>query len=185
LRETEQHHGRPSRAAGPEGQLRPPLSPIPSECRGAGQPFHLVAPFETDPTKWPTGDYVDIYSRQTYAISTETYDETTALVQTYRQIAIAYIRHPDAKRLAADGQACGNETRGLLSPRHIDAFHVEQLGKEANRLDEVQAGLVHEADEVYTRYQQHSREPFARLALPVLNTVPRSELLVVCLVNRW
>lgn len=42
---------------------------------------------------------------------------------------------------------------GLLEPRHVDAFHIEQLGKEANRLEEVQAGLAHQADEVYTLYQ--------------------------------
>jgi hypothetical protein len=96
------------------------------------QPFHLVAPFESDGAEWLAGTYVDIYTGKTYAISTETYDERTALVQTYRQIATAYIRHPDAKRLAPDGHVCGKDTTGLLSPRHIDAFHIEQLGKEAN-----------------------------------------------------
>jgi len=144
-----------------------------------GQPFHLVAPFETDGSKWLGGTYIDIYSKTgaTYAISTETYDEQNALVQTYRQIATAYIAHPDAKRLGSDGQVCGRNTAGLLSPRHIDAFHVEQLGKEANRLEQVQAGLAHQADDVYTRYQDHRRDPFKRFAIPALRAMPRDELL--------
>jgi len=142
-----------------------------------GQPFHLVAPFETDGSKWLEGTYIDIYSGKTYAISTDTYNDTTALVQTYQQIATAYIGHPDAKRLGPDNRVCDGDTVGLLGPRHIDAFHVEQLGKEANRLEEVQAGLVHQADEVYTRYQDQRRDPFPRLAIPVLKSMPRSELL--------
>jgi hypothetical protein len=40
-----------------------------------------------------------------------------------------------------------------------------------------QAGLAHQADEVYTRYQDHRRDPFSRLAIPVLRTMPSSELL--------
>jgi hypothetical protein len=143
----------------------------------AGHPFRLVAPFETDGATWVDGTYIDIYTGNTYAISTQTYDEQTALVQTYRQIAAAYIAHPDPKRLGPDGRVCCTDTTGLLGPRHIDAFHVEQLGKEANKLEQVQAGLAHQADEVYTRYQAPRRDPFTRLALPVLRTMPREDLL--------
>jgi hypothetical protein len=43
-------------------------------------------------------------------------DGQTALVQAYRQIADAYICHPDAKRLGPDEHICGDDTAGLLTP---------------------------------------------------------------------
>jgi hypothetical protein len=87
-----------------------------------------------------------------------------------------YIDHPYPKRLDTDGNVCRRATTGLLLPRHIDAFHVEQIGKDASRLEEVEAGLVHDKDEVYSVYEHPRRDPWPRLYLPVLNDIPRQEL---------
>ena len=142
-----------------------------------GQRFHLVGPYEREPARWEGLEYVDIYSNETFGVSTGTYDHASAKVQSYADHARRYIDHPDSKRLGPDGKQCRRDTVGLLSPRHIDAFHIEQLGKEANRLEEVEAGLVHDQDEVYTVYRDQHRDPWKNLALPVLRAMPRPKLL--------
>lgn len=105
------------------------------------------------------------------------YDETTARAQTYRELIERYVKHPDPKCLGPDGKPCHRETVGLLEPAHIDGFHVEQLGKEANHLEVVQAGIGHEAEEVYTLYTDRKRDPWRTLTLPVLRIMPRETLL--------
>jgi hypothetical protein len=142
----------------------------------AGQSFHLVAPYEKRPEHWLDLDYTDIHSRGTFTISPHHYDVRTAQVQTYRQVIARYIKHPEPKCLGADGKPCHTETRGILHPRHIDAFHIEQIGKESNRLEEVQAGIPHEPEEVYTLYTDPKRDPWKTLTLPVLNRIPPEEL---------
>jgi hypothetical protein len=36
-----------------------------------GKSFHLIAPYEKDPSKWFAIEYVDIYSGESFAISTD------------------------------------------------------------------------------------------------------------------
>jgi hypothetical protein len=54
--------------------------------------------------------------------------------------------------------------------------YLVHLGKEANKLEEVEAGLEHDPDEVYTEYTDPRRDPWLALVLPVLRQLPIREL---------
>jgi hypothetical protein len=141
-----------------------------------GQPFHLIAPYEKRSDRWLELEYTDIHSRHTFVISVDHYNETTAKAQTYRELIDRYIDHPDPKCLGPDGAPCRRDTVGLLQPRHIDAFHVEQIGKEINHLEQTQAGIPQDTADAYTQYTDPKRDPWTKLTLPVLNLIPRDEL---------
>ncbi len=50
------------------------------------------------------------------------------------------------------------------------------VGKEANHLEEVEAGIEHDSDEVYAEYPDPQRDPWRALVLPVLRDVPAATL---------
>ena len=45
------------------------------------------------------------------------------------------------------------------------------VGKESNRLEEVEAGLGHDPDDVYTEYADPTRDAWRALVLPVLREI--------------
>ena len=56
------------------------------------------------------------------------------------------------------------------------------VGKESNRLEEVDAGPGHDPVEVWTEYADHGRDPRRALVLPVLHDVPSNPLAEA---SRW
>ena len=142
----------------------------------ASKPFHLVAPYDKTQAAWIATTYVDIYSDRDYEISTTNFSSQVAKVRTYRDLARTYLDHPDPRRLDSTGQQCRRQTKGWLRPRHIHAIHTEQIGKETNRLEEHQAGLVDNPADQLTRYKAGTRDPWARLVLPVLHHIGQAEL---------
>lgn len=157
--------------------ITPTVTSFAKPLGNAGQLFHLVAPYEKHPDQWLDLEYIDIYSGATFQISTERYDERTAQAQSYRTLFRRYVDHADPKRLGSEGTPCRQSTRGMLEPRHVDAFHIEQIGKETNQLERVQAGIAHENQEIYTHYTSPKRDTWRTLTVPVLNIMPRAELL--------
>src|SRR5262249_13013115 len=110
---------------------------------------------ESKPAKWLSLPWVDIYSGEQYGISTGTTagGERIARVKTYGDVLDEYEYHPEAKSVDALGNPCGRSTKGLLQRRPILALRPALLGKESKRLDDVQAGIVHDSDEAYTEYR--------------------------------
>jgi hypothetical protein len=51
----------------------------------------------------------------------------------------------------ANGDASGKRTIGLLQRRHIRVAALKYIGKESNRLEDVESGL-HAVESVYTEY---------------------------------
>lgn len=96
--------------------------------------------------------------------------------QTYRDARASYRTHPEAKSSGSDGRPCGRGTVGLLGRRTVRTAYLVHLGKEANKLEEVEAGLEHDADEGYTEYDDPWRDPWRALVLPVLRRMPRKDL---------
>ncbi len=81
-----------------------------------------------------------------------------------------YRLHPERKFHGTDGQGCRRLTRGVLPRRPVDlAAPPRTLGKEANKLDEVRAGLHAEARDVLTEYDDPDSGILHRLVLPVLD----------------
>jgi hypothetical protein len=101
--------------------------------------FRLVAPFESDQTKWAhlkcinIGDPKDerIYGLTTSFTSSE-YGRK-AVVETFENLFHRYTQHPEAKSLGPDGEPCKSDTRGLLGRSHITAGRHRRIGKESDR----------------------------------------------------
>jgi hypothetical protein len=101
--------------------------------------FRLVAPFESDQTKWGhlkcmnIGDPKD---RRRYGLTTSfTSNEygRKAVVEILDSLFHRYMQHPEAKSLGPDGKPCTPETRGLLGRSHIIAGKHRRIGKESER----------------------------------------------------
>jgi hypothetical protein len=87
-----------------------------------------------------------------------------------------YEFHAEAKCADADGNACGKQTVGLLQRRHIEIGQVKYIGKESNSLEEVEAGLIHSEQNVYTEYIDPRRDEWRTTILPALKKAPLSLL---------
>jgi hypothetical protein len=144
----------------------------------AGKRFHLIAPYESDPRKWLTLPWIDRYSGATYSITIvrSPYATRAVRVKTYRDVLDQYRTHPEAKSLAPDGGLCRGTTVGLLQRRPVMAEPVTHVGKESNKLEEVEAGLVHDPDEVYTEYVDARHDPEWETVVAVLKRIPRARL---------
>ena len=55
--------------------------------------------------------------------------------------------------------------------RHVRLASVTYIGKESNRLEEVEAGLVHSADTVYTVYADPTRDEWNTTIKPALQRI--------------
>jgi hypothetical protein len=136
--------------------------------------FQLVAPYNRDPRQWKKLAWIDTYTMQNYQITTTgPPGESEANVKTYRDVLREYRNHPEPKSAGPDGRPCTKETRGLLMRRHvIPAGHIHHIGKESNKLEDREAGLVHDPAEVLNEYPNPAHDDFRTLVVPVLREPP-------------
>ena len=116
--------------------------------------FHLVAPYVPDPECWVDLPWIDQYSGKQYEITTEGFHGSrgVARVKTYGEVLREYEFHPGAKSADAKGKPSGKQTVGLLRRRHVRVERIIYIGKESNRLEEIEAGVIHSPESVYTEY---------------------------------
>jgi hypothetical protein len=145
--------------------------------------FRLVAPFETKAAMWGTLSWRNLYDRtqHTYSVTTrsrrgERGDPDEVRVQALRDVLSDYVSHPEAKSLGPDGSVCGRATTGLLSRRAVVASRIRHIGKEANRLEDVEAGLVGDIGEVLTEYVDPDEDLIQTLVLPLLDGLSNREV---------
>ncbi|MGI8558533.1 MAG: hypothetical protein ACR2ND_09525 [Solirubrobacteraceae bacterium] len=134
--------------------------------------FLLAAPYNTDARQWRKLAWTDTYTGNRYRITTT--GQTTAgtvRVKTYRDVLNDYRTHSEPKSLAADGAPCDRSTVGLLGRRPVRALTITHIGKEANRLEDQEAGLVHDLNDVLTEYRDPKHDPFETLVRPVLREI--------------
>ncbi len=79
--------------------------------------------------------------------------------------------HPETKSLGRDDQTCTSETVGLLSRRHVRPSWIQHIGKEANRLEDVERGDVQEWDEVLERFEPRGKGEWEVEVLPTLKAL--------------
>jgi hypothetical protein len=132
--------------------------------------FHLVAPFETNPRKWLGLRWIDQYTGKPHRVTTDghTGNRNIARVKTYGDVLVDYEYHPESKCADAEGNVCGKQTVGLLRRRHVGIDRIVYIGKESNRLEEVESGMVQDEDSVYTEYPDPRRDEWATVMLPDL-----------------
>jgi hypothetical protein len=136
--------------------------------------FHLVAPYVPDPECWVDLPWIDQYSGKQYEITTEGFHGSrgVARVKTYGEVLREYEFHPGAKSADAKGKPSGKQTFGLLRRRHVRIERIIYIGRESNRLEETEAGLIHSPESVYTEYPDPSRDEWQTRILPVLQKLP-------------
>jgi hypothetical protein len=131
--------------------------------------FHLTAPFESDARRWTQMEWIDQYSGQRFRITTQgQYGvEGIARVKTYGDVLEEYEWHAESKCADATGAPSDKQTIGLLTRRHVRIRALKYVGKESNHLEDVENGLMHATDTVYTEYPdaRHDEWPVIRRAL--------------------
>jgi hypothetical protein len=74
-------------------------------------------------------------------------------VKTYGDVLEEYEWHAESKCADAAGAPSDKQTIGLLAGRHVSIRALKYVGKESNHLQEVESGLMHAAESVYTEYR--------------------------------
>jgi hypothetical protein len=107
--------------------------------------FHLIAPYELDPDCWLDLPWIDQYSGKQYEITTEGFHGSrgVARVKTYGEVLREYEFHSGAKSADPKGKPSGKQTIGLLGRRHVRVDRIIYIGKESNRMEEIEAGIIH------------------------------------------
>jgi hypothetical protein len=141
--------------------------------------FHLIGPYNSDSRKWLNIEWIDQYSGKPYRITTAGYhgNRQTARVKTYGEVLREYEYHPESKCADKDGNRCNKQTTGLLQRRHIKIDLIKYIGKESNSLEDVDSGLIHSADNVYTEYIDLKRDEWSTKIVPVLQRTALSKLI--------
>jgi hypothetical protein len=166
-----------------DDQVKPFNFALAAHVRAMGHPsevdptrFQLMAPYEKDPRRWFELPWVNRYDGVEYAITTvgNTGRLGIARVRTYADVLTAYETHPEVKSCGPDGEPCARHTVGLLQRRLLEALWVRAIGKESNKLDEVDVGIEHEWDAIRTVYHDTGSD-WSEVATQLKN-VPRSFL---------
>jgi hypothetical protein len=144
--------------------------------------FHLIAPYETDSRKWVANTWIDQYSAKEFRITTvgPYGGSDTARVKTYGDVLVEYEYHPESKCADADGNTCSKQTIGLLQRRHVRIDQMKYIGKESNSLEEVDAGLIHSEQNVYTEFPDPRRDEWQTKIIPALKQRKLSDLVEQC-----
>ena len=94
---------------------------------------------------------------------------------TYGDVLNVYRRRPEYKSTATDGSPCSRRTTGLLQRRAVQAIiPIEHIGKEANLLDQIAAGITTTDDET-TIYKDPAHDDWNEAFLPLLRQVAPSQ----------
>ena len=141
--------------------------------------FHLVAPYVPDPECWVDLPWIDQHSGTQYEITTEGFHGSRGIarVKTYGEIFREYEFHLGAKSADAKGKPSGKQTIGLLRRRHVRVERIVYIGRESNRLEEIEAGVIHSPEGVYTEYPDPRRDEWEAKILPVLKKIPIAALM--------
>jgi hypothetical protein len=104
----------------------------------------------------------------------------TARTSTYGDVLRKYEYHPETKSADARGKICEKRTVGLLQRRHVQIDQIKYIGKESNNLEEVEAGLEHSQENVYTEYPEPRRDDWQTKILPALQSARLADLVRLC-----
>jgi hypothetical protein len=146
--------------------------------------FTLVAPFERNPAAWNSLPWSNVYAPQSrYRIDTRSLIDRRGIplrpgsvaVKTYAHVLTSYRSHPEPKSLGPDGRPCTRNTIGLLSRRPVQALEIAHVGKEANLLAEISAGLIGDEEDALITYLDPRCDTFNAVRA-VLAKIPASRL---------
>jgi hypothetical protein len=139
---------------------------------------HIVAPYSPDPRQWQKTKWFDIYSGKSFRISTKVGPSPSIVrVKSIQDVYEEYKTHPESKSDQPDRNVpCGSLTRGVLRRRSVHAAYVKLIGKEANNIEAIEHGEIHDLDEVLEEYADPAYDPWFTLVIPVLQRMTRAQL---------
>jgi len=88
-----------------------------------------------------------------------------------------YEVHPEAKRADSTGKPRSKQTEGLLRRRHEAIDSLTYMGKESNKLEEVEEQSLLDPSDVCTQYLDLRRDAWTTKILPKLKAMPLPELM--------
>ena len=140
--------------------------------------FQPVAPYEADPSRWQGLPWIDRYSGDRYWVggADQRDDPEVMHLQSYRNVVREFRTHPEAKSAGGDSKACSRQTVGLLQRRTVQERYVIHVGKEANKLEEVEAGHERDPEVLYTQFETPTRDPCLSTFAPLLQQHPLAAL---------
>lgn len=118
-----------------------------------------VAPYTSEPERYLHQTWVNRQDGRLLAVTTKPGGEREKVrLKTYGDIVREYRAHPELKSGDLTGGLGTRSSVGLLPRLRVMATEVRHIGKESNRLDEVEEGLISDPDEVYIEYRDDRRE---------------------------
>lgn len=112
-----------------------------------------IAPFERNPSKWLSAEWIDRKTGSPLKVGIgPNLPPDTLRLKTFRDVLEEYQHHPEPKSLGPDGLPCHRQTVGLLARRPVRIANLELIGKEANMIEDVEAGMVERMEEVQLSY---------------------------------
>lgn len=160
------------------------LDPFGLPERATAERFRLIAPYTRNSQDWTRLPWRNMHDPDgpTYRITTDRHEPQgdAVHVKSYGQVLREYRLHPEHKFNGPDGQRCRYMTLGVLQRRPVYlAGPARLIGKEANRLDEVQAGLHAQLADMVNDYSDLSSRVMRTLVLPVLDRYSGRQLAVL------
>jgi hypothetical protein len=149
---------------------------VPREERpAADQRMVLVAPYERDSAHWLEMPWLNRYSGDEYRLTLEPFrgHVRSGIVRprTSRNVLRGYLANEESKSTDPDGTPCRPDSTGLLDRRRIRIRTITTIGKESNRLEDAQTGLIEDVDEVVSEYSDYQSRVFCPLIVPILRSV--------------
>lgn len=139
--------------------------------------FHLVHRYEDDLVTALNTEWTDLHSSQNFRVTTDAEaPPDVAQIKSYGDVLNAFLVHPEPKSADRTGKPCDRRTRGLLYRRRVGIAKLVFHGKEANQLEDVQNGLVHNWDDVCAKYVNPALDPWRTDVLPRLRELPTNLL---------
>jgi hypothetical protein len=125
-------------------------------------------------------EWTEAQNGESYPITTSPAAGTDAIrVKSIADVVTLYRRKREAKSLGTDGQPCTRETQGLLHRRPVRDLTIRHIGKEANELEDLTAGL-RSGEEVTAAYDHHRRGVYPQLVLHALRAFPEPVVADAC-----
>jgi hypothetical protein len=134
---------------------------------------HLLNPTdpESDDRSWIAQAWLNIV-RRSLCLPTKPLDFENRVA-----VLREYEFHPEAKCADSSGAPRTKQSVGLLGRRHVAIDSITYIGKESNRLQEVEEQSLLDPSDVYTEYPDPRRDEWATKILPKLKAVPLRELM--------
>ena len=142
------------------------LDPLAALPDGLDRSVTPMAPFSSRPDDLLSLPWRNRRDGRPLAVTTLQRSERGKVrLQTIGDVVAAYRLHPETKSGDPRGGLGRRGSVGVLPRLTVQAVRLPvHIGKESNRLDEVQDGLVNDPDEVYVEYRDERREWEATLA---------------------